>query len=204
MKKIISLLMISALSLLLIGCNPVKSIEKTIKKSPNIVEKGSVFLDGDVNGELQYKITGASVYHSLSSAGLKISDCTEPESYFFENDLDSFKEGYCLLILDVTANNINAENNSKGQDKYTFRADSVNLVTIKDGNVEPASDVLYFDKHDKCEEHPFAYKLPKGESCSFKIGNVVAEEDLPVTYASNCSAYSKNAVYISLDCREVD
>lgn len=200
MKKIVSIFIVLVLCVSLVGCSNTESN----KNSYAVIDTESEFYDNDVEGRLQYKIIGAKVYHSLDEAGISINDCTEPDTNLFEDDNDRLKDGWCMLVLDVAVKNIDAEYHYKNWDESIFRADSIYLVT-KDGNdVEPVSDLCYFSMHDKCEEHHFAYRLLKEESCEFQVGHIVAETDLPITYASNCSSYGKDAVYVSLDFEEVD
>ncbi len=200
MKKIFSSFLALVLAVSLVGCSTTESN----KKSSAVIDAESEFYDNDVEGRLQYKITGAKVYHSLDEAGISISDCTEPDMNLFEDDTDRLKDGWCMLVLDVTVKNIDAEYHYKNWGESIFRADSIYLVTKDGKDVEPVSDLCYFSLHDKCEEHPFAYRLLKEESCEFQVGHIVSEADLPITYVSNGNSYSKEAVYISLDFDEVD
>lgn len=200
MRNLAKIILLCMLTLSLIGCGTVEN--KKINKEKEL-KSNSEFFDTDVEGKLQYKIIGTNVYHSLSEAGIDINDCTEPELDSFEKDKNHLKEGNCLLVLEVTAKNISAKNDFKNWDESIFRADSINLVTKDGSTVSPISNLCYFSLHDKCKEHPFAYKLPIGKSCTFKVGHVIGEDDLKITYVSDCSAYSKKAIYIPLDLGKV-
>lgn len=200
MRNLVKVILLWILTLSLMGCSTVENKKTNSEKE---LKSNSEFFDSDVEGKLQYKIIGAKVYHALSEAGIDIKDCTEPELDSFEDDRDNLKKGDCLLVLEVTAKNISAKNDFKNWDKSIFRADSINLVTKEGSTVSPISNLCYFSLHDKCKEHPFAYKLPIGESCTFKVGHIIGEDDLKITYVSDYSAYSKKAIYIPLDLGKV-
>ena len=115
-------------------------------------------------------------------------DWTEEDGYF--------GDGVYLILVDVTATNVGAENYTtadrysdgrvRGEydDPYVFVADGVPLLTDISGTRWLGKDHLwythpaYFSLVNQRSEHPLAFRLTPGESITFTLGFLVTDHEL--------------------------
>ena len=115
-------------------------------------------------------------------------DWTEEDGYFGDD--------IYLILVDVTATNVGAENYTtadrysdgriRGEydDPYIFRADGVPVLTDISGTKRRGKDHLrytspvYFSLMNQCSEHPLAFRLAPGESITYTLGFLVTDCEL--------------------------
>ena len=116
-------------------------------------------------------------------------DWTEEDGYF--------GDGVYLILVDVTATNVGAENYTtadlysdgrpRGQydDPYIFRPDEVPVLTDISGSKWLEKDhrlwyenPVYFSLMNQCSEHPMAFRLSPGEAITYTLGFLVTDCEL--------------------------
>ena len=114
-------------------------------------------------------------------------DWTEEDGYFGDD--------IYLILVDVTATNVGAENYTTADrysdgrprgpydDPYIFRADGVPVLTDISGTKWIGdrlwyADPVYFSLMNQCSEHPLAFRLAPGESITYTLGFLVTDCEL--------------------------
>ena len=106
-----------------------------------------------------------------------------------------FGDGVYLILVDVTATNVGAENYTtadrysdgrvRGEydDPYIFRADGVPFLTDISNWLQKNqrfwyADPAYFSLLNQRSEHPMAFRLAPGESITYTLGFFVTDREL--------------------------
>lgn len=168
-------------------------------------DKGVELIDFDnryTSGYLLYTITSARVATSVEEMqcppdGFLLEACYSEEKVDgyslvldmppFVQDDGSFRDGYCVVLVDITVESRNAAMRTGEMidydDPYLFRADSlITLVDLEDdqGDYPGANysykDIRYFSEKDQFPEHETAFRLEPGETIDCTVGYILNAE----------------------------
>ena len=145
-------------------------------------------------------VNGIQECTSLADVGTSFSDTrmTNDTDYkdYYDLKSDTFKNGFKMIVLDITVKNISVELPDNENNVAWFR--------INDFSHSIADDVVWFSEHPQelTSSNYYHYYNPQGETVNFKTGWLVdmsrfTLDDLYLEVGSGTSDDYKEYVYLS-------
>lgn len=130
-----------------------------------VLEPGEQFpvTSGNRSGTLKVSAENAEIYSGFDDVPFQLADVVGDNIVDGENydaKTGSLSPDYAFVKVHIKVQNDNAVSGEAGAADYdteTFRLEAL-------GNLNNHSFLVYADKHDESVPHPFAYKLPQGET----------------------------------------